>query len=141
MVQELLKAGSNVNVVEQHCFTVLMEAARVGHLDLVQVLLEAGSDVNATTQNHITALKVAAFEGHNQVEALLVEAKDAKENGWQPEYHYFFPKEFKDAVEALMVRWERKEDEAIATLPLELIYQMIGEMAIKRGLCLANRYG
>lgn len=53
-------------------FTLLMEAARKGNLDIVSLLLENGANPNAETSFHRTALILAAEKGNLKMVELLV---------------------------------------------------------------------
>jgi ankyrin repeat protein len=65
-----IKAGADVNSIDQHGETMLYAAARTGHTEMVNMLLEAGAD--GQTGNADTPLSVATYYGHlNIVKALL----------------------------------------------------------------------
>jgi hypothetical protein len=59
--RELIAAGANVNVSDQHGWTALMRAAAAGDASIVQALVVAGADVNARSKEGETALFPAAF--------------------------------------------------------------------------------
>lgn len=74
MVQRLLNAGANPNVVQATGETTLMTCARGGVVDAVDLLLARGVDVNAREATHgQTALMWAAWEGHTDIVGALID--------------------------------------------------------------------
>jgi len=53
----------------------LIEAARLGHRNVVETLLDSGANVNAHTKSWSTALMAAKEKNHSAVVDLLVEAR------------------------------------------------------------------
>jgi beta-lactamase regulating signal transducer with metallopeptidase domain len=72
-IDELLRAGANVNAVIIGDGTPLMAAAGDGHLEAVQLLLNRGADPNLAVPGDGNALIVAASEGHIDVVRLLLD--------------------------------------------------------------------
>ena len=72
--KRLLRAGANVNGVDNYGDTALMAAAEFGHADLAQLLIEYGADVNATKSNLTTALMIASRKGELEVVKVLLDA-------------------------------------------------------------------
>ncbi|KAH8773371.1 ankyrin repeat-containing domain protein [Hyaloscypha sp. PMI_1271] len=74
-VEELLKAGENVNEESgPYSGTALQAASAGGYEDIVEILLEAGADVNAMRHYGYTALVAASQNGHNRIIQLLLNA-------------------------------------------------------------------
>ena len=71
-----LLASPNVDVdgVDDHGNTPLIEAARFGHDDVVTALLIAKADVKAKNDQGKTALMLAAEGGHEETVKLLTQA-------------------------------------------------------------------
>ncbi len=59
MLQEFLKRGVNVNLLDEDGSTPLMYAAHYGSPDMVRALIDAGADLNAKNKNGETALTIA----------------------------------------------------------------------------------
>jgi ankyrin repeat protein len=73
-VRALLAGGQNVDARDEHGQTALMNAARLGHEQIVQVLVDAGADLNAKAKYNLTALMLAIVNGHTQIAEFLVKA-------------------------------------------------------------------
>jgi hypothetical protein len=73
VVQQLLKAGVNVNVRTSDGKTPLMMAAAKGYSDLAKVLLDGGADANVVDGNGGTALKIALDHGFTRTAEILRE--------------------------------------------------------------------
>jgi ankyrin repeat protein len=80
-VKEFLKRGANVHY-RRGGWTVLMFAAREGHVDIVRLLLDHGADANVTSESRdgATPLTIAAEHGHVEVIKLLL-SRGADVNG------------------------------------------------------------
>jgi uncharacterized protein len=76
--QLLLSPNVDVNGVDDAGNTALIEAARLGHNEVVQVLLLAKADINKKNNQGKTALMVAAEGGHEESVALLTQAAASK---------------------------------------------------------------
>lgn len=74
VVQQLLKAGVNVNVRTSDGVTPLMAAAGKGYSDLVKVLLDHGANANAVDGSGSTALKIALDHGYTRTAEILRDA-------------------------------------------------------------------
>jgi ankyrin repeat protein len=72
-IEELLRAGANVNAVIDGDGTPLMGAANDGHLEAVRLLLDRGANPNIPVDGDGNALIVAAGEGHFEVVRLLLD--------------------------------------------------------------------
>lgn len=59
LIDALIKAGSDVNAVDDEGYTPLMAAALGNNLEAVNILINAGADVNAKTKNGTTPLMAA----------------------------------------------------------------------------------
>ena len=68
-VEQLLKQGADVNSEQKNGWTVLMDAAKEGHTEIVKVLIVAGADM---TKYGDTALMFAL--GHTETASALIEA-------------------------------------------------------------------
>jgi ankyrin repeat protein len=73
-VRDMLAAGANVNVKDEHGNTPLIEAARNGHDDVVRTLLDSRADVRAKNDEGQTALMLAVRGGHDETGQLLRQA-------------------------------------------------------------------
>jgi hypothetical protein len=69
----VLPRVGNINARNRHGTTVLMQAARYGHAQIVRMLLEHGADPNLTRNDKFTALALAAFFGHTETVKTLME--------------------------------------------------------------------
>ncbi|KFY20486.1 hypothetical protein V491_03676, partial [Pseudogymnoascus sp. VKM F-3775] len=90
IVDYLLDAGSNANIVDSVGNTALHAAAEKGfELVVMQLLVDTGADVDVRGQYGLTPLQYAAMNGHEAVVKLLLERKadiDCKDEmvGWTP---------------------------------------------------------
>ncbi|HWN07845.1 MAG TPA: ankyrin repeat domain-containing protein [Pyrinomonadaceae bacterium] len=75
-----LVASPNVDVngLDEHGNTSLIEAARFGHDDVVTALLIAKADINTKNDQGKTALMLAAEGGHDETVRMLTQAGAAK---------------------------------------------------------------
>ena len=62
-----LEAGDDVNALGEGGTTPLIQAAKLGHADLVELLLEAGAVAFLKDDEQETALLKAAANGHHEV--------------------------------------------------------------------------
>ena len=65
-LEEILKAGADVNVTDGYGNTTLMVAAEEGNSIIVQLLLDNGAEVNAENYLGTTAVDLAIFKGHSE---------------------------------------------------------------------------
>jgi ankyrin repeat protein len=72
-IEELLRAGANVNAVIMGDGTPLMGAARKGHMEAVRLLLDRGAEPNIPVTGDGNALIVAARAGRIDVVRLLLD--------------------------------------------------------------------
>jgi ankyrin repeat protein len=78
-VRSLLASPNiNVNGIDEHGNTPLIEAARFGHDDVVAALLMANADVKTKNDEAKTALMLAAEGGHDETVRLLTQAGAGK---------------------------------------------------------------
>ena len=75
----LLDGGADVNALDEHGQTALMNAAHRGDADLVQILIQRGAKLNNTAKYRLTALMLAVINNHAEVVRLLVNAGADKE--------------------------------------------------------------
>ncbi|KAI4682832.1 hypothetical protein J4E81_009453 [Alternaria sp. BMP 2799] len=77
MIEVLIKAGANPNVLDRQGLSLLMEACGRRHFDRiddVKLLLDAGADINYTADVfHRSALGIAQYEGKPNIIQYLVE--------------------------------------------------------------------
>jgi len=73
-VARLLDAGGDVDSLDEHGQTALMNAAHRGDIELAQLLIRRGADLNRTAKYRLTALMLAVIGNHTEVVRLLVEA-------------------------------------------------------------------
>jgi ankyrin repeat protein len=71
VIEELLKAGADVNALEGTNSTALMYAAYNGHLETVELLLKEGAELNVRDEGGYTALYWANRQNHTDIAALI----------------------------------------------------------------------
>ena len=74
----LASANTDVNGVDEHGNTPLIQASRFGHDDVVTALLIAKANINARNDEGKTALMLAAEGGHEETVLLLTQAGASK---------------------------------------------------------------
>ena len=74
VMEDVLKAGSDINAKDENGQTALSYAACGGHVDAVKLLLKNGADVNSKTETGETALMAASFAGQTNSVSLLLKA-------------------------------------------------------------------
>lgn len=74
LVSMLIRAGADVNSINQDGRTALHLACRGGNVDIVRALIAAGTNTNKRTVDGKTCLQVAVWRGHEEIVVLLVEA-------------------------------------------------------------------
>jgi uncharacterized protein len=70
----LLDAGADVNALDEHGQTALMNAAYRGDAELAQLLIGRGANLNLTAKYRLTALMLAVINNHAEVVRVLVTA-------------------------------------------------------------------
>lgn len=70
----LLDAGADINALDEHGQTALMNAAKSGDAELAQLLIQRGAALNHTAKYRLTALMLAVINSRTEVVRLLVEA-------------------------------------------------------------------
>ena len=70
----LLDAEIDINSLDEHGQTALMNAAHSGDVGLIQVLIQSGADLNHTAKYRLTALMLAVISNHLEIVRLLVDA-------------------------------------------------------------------
>jgi uncharacterized protein len=70
----LLDAGADIDALDKHGQTALMNAAHRGDVTLVQVLVDRGANLNHTAKYRLTALMLAVIANHADVVRILVSA-------------------------------------------------------------------
>lgn len=73
-VCELLDAGAEIDALDKHGQTALMNAAHRGDTELVRLLIQRGASLNRTAKYKLTALMLAVIGGHLEVARALVAA-------------------------------------------------------------------
>lgn len=71
----LLKNNANVNAMDRHATTALMNACNSGHIELVKKLLECKCDINTQDTLGMSALFHAVNGGQDDVVRVLMEGK------------------------------------------------------------------
>lgn len=74
IVNDLLRAGVNVNARDNYDNTALIWASNMGHEEIVKALLKKGADVNAQDNTKMTALMWASNMGHEEIVNDLLQA-------------------------------------------------------------------
>jgi|GEM_PF-6031527 ankyrin repeat protein len=74
IIEQLLRAGADVNAVTTTGWTALHNAAREGRDEIVALLLMANAVVDAANNAGRTALHMASWQGHSKIVALLLRA-------------------------------------------------------------------
>ena len=74
----LASPNVDINGVDEHGNTPLIQASRFGHDDVVNALLIAKANVNARNDEGKTALMLAAEGGHEEAVLLLTQAGASK---------------------------------------------------------------
>jgi len=73
-VCELLDVGIDINSLDEHGQTALMNAAHSGDIELTRLLIQRGADLNHTAKYRLTALMLAVISNHPEIVSLLVDA-------------------------------------------------------------------
>lgn len=73
-VRALLDAGTNIDALDKHGQTALMNAARRGDAELVRLLVDRGANLDHTAKYRLTALMLAVINDRADVVRILVAA-------------------------------------------------------------------
>ena len=73
-VCELLDSGAEVDALDEHGQTALMNAAYRGDVELAQLLIARGAALNVTAKYRLTALMLAVINDHAELVRVLVQA-------------------------------------------------------------------
>ncbi len=73
-LEHLLDSGADVNALNQHGQTAIMNAAHHGQVEIVRLLIDRGADLNRSAKYGLTALMLAVIGGHAAVVEMLVRA-------------------------------------------------------------------
>ena len=73
-VVTLLEEGSDINSLDKHGQTALMNAAYRGDVKLVRVLVDHGAKLDHTAKYRLTALMLAVINNHKEIVEILVTA-------------------------------------------------------------------
>nr|XP_045249825.1 ankyrin repeat and death domain-containing protein 1B isoform X14 [Macaca fascicularis] len=85
VVNSLLSAQHDINILNQKQQTPLHVAADCGNVELVETLLKAGCDLKAVDKQGKTALAVASRSNHSLVVDMLIKAE--RYYAWREEHH------------------------------------------------------
>ena len=91
MIEVVIDAGADVNMVNECHNTALMTAARKGHQNITKALIESGADVNKICKYNHTALFLSALIGNEQGVRLLLRS-GAKVNFGRKHYMIVTPR-------------------------------------------------
>ena len=79
IVEQLIKAGADINQGGRSNFYPIVIAARRGDVKLVQLLLESGADVTVTDGNGVAPIDIARFDERDDIVTLMQEYKRKQE--------------------------------------------------------------
>jgi len=89
IVEQLIKAGANINEGGPSNFYPMVVAVRRGDIGVISLLLESGADVNVTDGNGISAIDIARFDEREDIVELMIDYKrrqeEAERNRTSPE--------------------------------------------------------
>jgi hypothetical protein len=74
LVQTLIRAGANINFINEFSDSGIMIAAVNGYDKVVKILIGAGANIDWTNNNGESALHYAAHNGHAEVVKTLIDA-------------------------------------------------------------------
>jgi ankyrin repeat protein len=70
----ILDAGADINALDAHGQTALMNAAHKGQTEIVRLLAKRGANLNHTAKFGLSALMLAVIADHPEVVRVLVDA-------------------------------------------------------------------
>lgn|SRR5574341_2281198 len=70
----LLDQGADINSLDEHGQTALMNAVYGGDVELTQILIQRGAELNHTAKYRLTALMLAVINNRAEIVRLLVTA-------------------------------------------------------------------
>jgi ankyrin repeat protein len=73
-LEALAAGGADINALDEHGQTALMNAARDGRTDVVRWLIARGADLDHTAKFHLSALMLAVINGRDAIVGILVDA-------------------------------------------------------------------
>ena len=73
-VRALVEAGANINALDEHGQTALMNAVYWGNFDIAKLLVDRGAELNHTAKLRLTALYLAVIGNRPEFVRLLVDA-------------------------------------------------------------------
>ncbi|MBP9899979.1 MAG: ankyrin repeat domain-containing protein [Verrucomicrobiota bacterium] len=73
-VASMLDAGADINALDGHGQTALMNAAHKGHAEVVRLLSKRGANLDHTAKFGLSALMLAVIADHPEVVRVLVDA-------------------------------------------------------------------
>lgn len=86
-VSALIASGADVDALDRHGQTALMNASHKGHAKVVRLLVQRRAKLNHTAKYGLTARMLAVIADHPDVVRLLVDAgADTTVHGNQPQY-------------------------------------------------------
>ena len=74
VVRSLIDKGADINALDIHGQTALMNAALRGDASLVKELAAHGANLNHTAKYNLTALMLAVINDHKEIVEILVKA-------------------------------------------------------------------
>ena len=73
-IEALLAAGCDIDALDDHGQTALMNAARDGRLAVAHLLIQRGASLNHHAKYGLTAVMLAVIRDHEDIVRLLVDA-------------------------------------------------------------------
>jgi ankyrin repeat protein len=73
-VAALLDAGADINSLDEHGQSALMNAVYSGNIELAKLLVQRGADLNHTAKYRLTALMLAVINNRPEIVRVLVDA-------------------------------------------------------------------
>lgn len=73
-LERLVAGGADIDALDGHGQTALMNVARDGHAAAVRCLIAHGADLDHTAKYHLSALMLAVVNGRDAIVGLLADA-------------------------------------------------------------------